>query len=109
MLLVCWCALAASGGHVGGLLPCHCQAGGSVATWCWQPVAVSWQHVALLWSSWQPVAVSWQHVALLWSSWQPVASCGGHAGELLQLMEVTLVTCCSAVSLLMTWHFVAVY
>ena len=92
MLLVCWCALAASGGHAGGLLPCHCQAGGSVATWCWQPVAVSWQHVALL-----------------WSSWQPVASCGCHAGELLQLMEVTLVTCCSAVSLLMTWHFVAVY
>ena len=78
--------------------------------WCWQPVAVSWQ----------PVAVSWQPVAVLWSSWQPVASCGGHAGDLLQhvevtlvkllqLMEVTLVTCCSAVSLLMTRQFVAVY
>ena len=29
MLLVCWCAVAACGGHAGGLLEC---AGGSVAT-----------------------------------------------------------------------------
>ena len=32
MLLVRWCAVAACGGHAGGLLQCHCQAGCSVAT-----------------------------------------------------------------------------
>ena len=45
---------------------------------------------------------------IMWRSrWRPVAACGGHAGELLQPMEVTLVICCSAVSLLVTWQFVA--